>query len=113
MTVLIIDTARPQVWVALVEDGAVVSEKEWGADRTVGTKLLEAIEDMTRAKRPTRIAVHRGPGHFMSLRAGVVTAQLLAQGWAIELVEVAGTDRPQLIHEALDKSHIDVVSPLY
>lgn len=101
MTVLIIDTSQPEAWVALVRDRQVLAERAWASDKALGGKLLTAIAELTAGARPERIAVHRGPGRFMALRTGLVTAQLLVQTWNVELVEIAARVRTDLIDQAV------------
>jgi tRNA A37 threonylcarbamoyladenosine modification protein TsaB len=113
MTILLIDTSKPTVWVGLVHDSKVVAEKEWLGDKTIGVKLLEGIEELTQDGRPQRIAVHVGPGHFMALRTGVVTAQLLAQTWGVELVEIGGNERAELIQEAAQGVPVAAITVQY
>lgn len=113
MTLLIIDTTKPTVWVALVGDRKTVAEREWTGDTQLGTKLLAAINAMSQEVRPKRIAVHRGPGHFMLLRTGVVTAQLLAAAWGVELVAIEGDTRSALIKQAVEAVPTAVVTPAY
>lgn len=95
--ILLIDTSKPIVWVALISERKIVAEKEWTGDTTLGVKLLAVIQTMTQKARPDRIAVHRGPGQFMAVRTGVVTAQLLAQAWGVEFVSVDGQEREDII----------------
>jgi len=114
MNILIIDTSRPTIWVALVRDGQMVAEKEWPGDPALGVALLQAIDEVTSRQGPvTRVAVHRGPGHFMALRTGIVTAQLLAWASGAELVEVTGDDRAALIRQAAEASPVSAPTPTY
>jgi len=110
MTILLIDTSKPTAWVAVVRHENVIVEQEWLGDKTLGVKLLADIEEMTSQERPTRIAVHRGPGHFMAVRAGIVTAQLLAQAWAAELVEITGNGREELMAAAQTGKPVSTVT---
>lgn len=79
---------QPTARVALVKDGQIVKEKEWKADRALGVKLLEAVDELGRGEKVDKIAVRRGRGNFMATRTGVVTAQILAQAWGVELTEL-------------------------
>ncbi len=116
MNILLIDTSQPTVWVGLIREGVVIAEREWTGDKTLGVKLLEAVEEMVATSPDSpldRIAVHRGPGHFMSVRAGVVTAQVLAQSWGVPLVGVEGQDRSELVRQALGAKAVGVVQIAY
>ena len=112
-TTLLINTSQPTVWVAVVREGAVKAEREWTGDKTLGTKLVQVIEELTREGRPERVAVHRGPGHFMALRCGIITAQLLAQAWEGELIKIAGDGRLDLIQQASRKTPLPFITPTY
>lgn len=99
-----------------------MAEKEWEGDKTLGVKLLEVIEEIFptpshspsgRGRNVDRIAVHGGPGHFMATRTGVVTAQLLAQTWGVELVSVDGLGREEMIGQALEAEPVGVVQIAY
>lgn len=113
MTTLMIDTSRPHVWVAFIQNGKMISEKKWESDKSLGVKLLKMIGEMTNAGRPDRIAVHCGPGHFMAVRTGVVTAQLLAQAWGVELVGMDGQERSEVIRQAGENEAVEVVEIQY
>lgn len=88
MSTLIIDSSQPTARVALVKDEQIVGEKKWEADKTLGVKLLEAVDELGRGEKVDKIAVHRGPGNFMATRTGVVTAKILAQVWGVKLTEL-------------------------
>jgi tRNA A37 threonylcarbamoyladenosine modification protein TsaB len=113
MNILVIDTSKPEVWVALLRDGDIVAEEAWAGDKQLGTKLLVAIQAVTQGKRPQRIAVHQGPGHFMALRTGLVTAHLLVQAWAVELVVVTGDTKTEMAQQARAGQPVRSVTPTY
>lgn len=91
--IVLINTAEPQAYIALVKDGKQVAERRTKADKTLGSWLLLTLDELlveTGIDKIDlkRIAVYRGPGHFMSLRTGITTATALAQGLNIDLVAV-------------------------
>ena len=116
--ILLIDTSKREAVVALIDGNAVSAKRTWQADETLGVKLLEAIDEVLKEasatkKDLTRIAVHAGPGHFMALRTGIVTAQTLAQTFVSELVSVSSDELVMLISEALDAKPTRTIKPQY
>lgn len=88
MLLLAFDTATPAVTVAL-HDGSHVVAQEWAVDaRRHGELLAGAIEKVLRGAGAshadvTDLAVGVGPGPYTGLRAGVVTAKVLASALGI------------------------------
>ena len=88
MLLLAFDTATPAVTVAL-HDGSRVIAQEWAVDaRRHGELLAGAIEKVLRGGGAshadlTDLAVGVGPGPYTGLRAGVVTAKVLASALGI------------------------------
>lgn len=118
MNILLIDTSKPEALVALVQDGQLLTKKSWTGDRTLGTKLLLAIEEMLKENSMTfkdlnRIAAHGGPGHYSALRSGVVTGNMLAMGLEIELVQLKGKTIEEMIHEATTSVPVQTIMPSY
>ena len=90
---LTINTSKPEAVISLTEDDAVVAERRFEANPTLGRQLLEQLDDMlvglSKTKQDiTAITVAPGPGHFMALRTGIVTAQTLAHGLGLPLPKV-------------------------
>ena len=97
MLLLGIDTATPQVSVAIGEDGAVRGEVRLGRGRRHAEQLAPAIEYLcheldVRLDRLSGIAVGLGPGLFTGLRVGVTTAKTMAQALRVPVVGVASLD---------------------
>ncbi len=83
MNVLALDTATPQVSVAVAVDGRRKAELAVVANQKHGELLAPAIEHITRLagislQDVDLVAVDTGPGLFTGLRVGVATAQALA-----------------------------------
>ncbi|MBI1833381.1 MAG: tRNA (adenosine(37)-N6)-threonylcarbamoyltransferase complex dimerization subunit type 1 TsaB [Candidatus Andersenbacteria bacterium] len=77
-----INTATGEATATLLRGTNVLAERTWPNDAHTGSKLLEAIEQLLTSQNLTLeavdvIEVHRGPGGFSSLRAGIVTAEIL------------------------------------
>jgi len=92
-----IDTATPQVSVAIGDDGAVRGEIRLGRGRRHAEQLAPAIEYLCREldvelDRLSGIAVGLGPGLFTGLRVGITTAKTMAQALRVPVVGVASLD---------------------
>lgn len=111
--VLIIDTSKETARVFCVDNGTIVEQREWLCDRHVGTRLLEEIASLVGVKKVTRVAVVAGPGGFSTLRAGVVTASMLAFAWGADLVSISGNSPEELILGALEANLVDTIVPKY
>lgn len=90
---LYVDTSEPEAVISLQEQESTLAERRFTADPTLGRQLLEQLDDMLKelgkAKQDiTAIDVDPGPGHFMALRTGIVTAQTLAQALGLPLPKV-------------------------
>jgi tRNA threonylcarbamoyladenosine biosynthesis protein TsaB len=98
---LAIDTATPEVSVALGGPDGVAGELNLRPGRRHGEVLAPAIESLlrlagARLDRVERIAVDAGPGLFTGLRVGVATAKALAS--ALDVPVVACTSLDLLAH---------------
>jgi tRNA threonylcarbamoyladenosine biosynthesis protein TsaB len=94
---LCLDTATPQVSLAIGADGGVLGEVRLGRDRRHAEHLAPAIEYLCREldvqlSQLSGIAVGLGPGLFTGLRVGVTTAKTMAQALRLPVVGVASLD---------------------
>ncbi len=115
---LIIDTAHQQARVALARDGEVLAQREWENGKQVGIDLLKQIDEVLdevgiALGDVTRIGVHVGPGGYSSLRAGIVTAQMLVLAHDIELVQVTQEGVSQMVSEAAQANIVEKIAPTY
>ncbi|MCU1455980.1 MAG: peptidase family protein [Actinomycetia bacterium] len=123
---LAIDTATPQVGVAVGVDGAVVGRVELARGQRHAEALAPAVEYLLRATgisldQLAGIAVGTGPGLFTGLRVGVTTARVMAQVLRIPIVGVASLDlvayplrhTPRLLVAALDARRHEVFWATY
>ncbi|HKF90510.1 MAG TPA: tRNA (adenosine(37)-N6)-threonylcarbamoyltransferase complex dimerization subunit type 1 TsaB [Acidimicrobiia bacterium] len=97
MLLLCLDTATPQVSVAIGADGAVLGEIRLGRGRRHAEHLAPAIVYLCREldvqlPQLSGIAVGLGPGLFTGLRVGVTTAKTMAQALRLPVVGVASLD---------------------
>lgn len=84
MNLLAIDTARHEGSIALLRDGAVVSEVPLGKGPGFGETLFQAIERLLAAQSLALrdidcYAAATGPGSFTGIRVGLVAAKALAE----------------------------------
>lgn len=97
MLLLCIDTATPQVSVAIGADCAVLAEVRLGRGRRHAEHLAPAIEYLCREldvelARLAGIGIGLGPGLFTGLRVGVTTARTMAQALRVPVVGVPSLD---------------------
>jgi len=97
MLILAMDTATPQVAVAIGDGGVVRGEVRVVGGRRHAEQLAPAIryvcaETGVRLDRLAAIAVGIGPGLFTGLRVGVTTAKVMAQALRIPVVAVPSLD---------------------
>jgi tRNA threonylcarbamoyladenosine biosynthesis protein TsaB len=123
---LAIDTATPQVGVAVGVDGAVVGRVELARGQRHAEALAPAVDYLLRAtgvglEQLAGIAVGIGPGLFTGLRVGVTTARVMAQVLRIPIVGIASLDlvayplrqTPRLLVPALDARRREVFWAAY
>ena len=97
MILLAIDTATPQVAVAVGDGAAVRGEVRLVGGRRHAEQLAPAIryvceEAEVRLDQLAAIAVGIGPGLFTGLRVGVTTAKVMAQALRVPVVGVPSLD---------------------
>ena len=111
---LIVDTSTVKGWVALVDRGNIVAEREFETGQDTGGAVLAAVAAVLSDKQTKRVAVHIGPGRYSSaLRAGATVASTLAEVWGARLVEVEGNDRADILAQAQTNSPVEVVQLKY
>ena len=103
MIVLAIETATPQVGVALVDDGGSIVSFHAARDRRHAETLVPAIEYLCRTSSVALseidvIGVDVGPGLFTGLRVGLATAKSMA--FALDVPMVAATSLEVLARSA-------------
>ncbi len=97
MLLLAFDTATPAVTVALHDGFRVLADQTTVSSRRHGELLAASIERVLAAAGAApsdleAIAVGTGPGPYTGLRAGLVTARVLASALAIPAVGVCTLD---------------------
>ncbi len=97
MLVLAIDTATPQVGVAIGDSGAVLGEVTLAGGRRHAEQLAPAIRYLSDEldiplAHLTAVAVGLGPGLFTGLRVGVTTAKVMAQALRVPVVGIPSLD---------------------
>ena len=94
---LSIDSSTRFASVAVSDQGTVIEERTWRAERNHSVELAPTVRRlMRRASACTAdlsaVFVAKGPGGFSSLRVGISTAKTLAMGLGIPLVGVGTLD---------------------
>jgi tRNA threonylcarbamoyladenosine biosynthesis protein TsaB len=97
MLLLALDTATPQVAVAIGDDGRVRGEVRLAGRRRHAEQLVPAIAYLceqtgVRLEQLAAVAVGVGPGPFTGLRVGVTTAKVMAQTLRVPVVAVPSPD---------------------
>jgi tRNA threonylcarbamoyladenosine biosynthesis protein TsaB len=97
MLLLCIDTATPQVGVAIGSDDVVIGRIQLARSQYHAEHLAPAIEYLCReldlsVDQFSAIGVGIGPGLFTGLRVGVTTAKVMAQALRIPLIAVPSLD---------------------
>lgn len=97
MLVLAMDTATPQVAVAIGDAGVVRGEVRLVGGRRHAEQLAPAIQYVCKESgihldQLAAIAVGVGPGLFTGLRVGVTTAKVMAQALRVPVVAVSSLD---------------------
>ena len=97
MLLLAVDTATPQVTVALGDDGRLRGEVRLAEGRRHAEQLAPAIAylcDQTgvRLDALAALAVGVGPGLFTGLRVGVTTVKVMAQALGVPVVAMSSLD---------------------
>ncbi len=97
MLLLAFDTATPAVTVALHDGASVIAEESAVDARRHGELLAVSIEKVLSSAGAgradlTAVAVGTGPGPYTGLRAGLVTARVLATALGIRLDGICSLD---------------------
>lgn len=92
--VLALKTAGEITELFLFDDGNLVAEKKWPAERQLAHDLLGEIEKILGGNftKLTGLVVFIGPGSFTGLRIGVTTMNTLAYSLDIPIVGTSGDD---------------------
>jgi len=90
--ILVLKTDQDPTEICLLDNnGEVVAEKKWNAERTLAKNLLGEIEKLVGDwTNLTGIVVFQGPGGFTGLRIGIATANALAYSLNIPIVGADG-----------------------
>lgn len=98
------------------DNGELLNEKKWLAERRLAKELLGEIEEIIEGKweELTGIIVFQGPGSFTGLRIGITTVNTMAYAQNIPIIGVKGEDWVKTGLKRLQNSENDkIVLPEY
>jgi tRNA threonylcarbamoyl adenosine modification protein YeaZ len=96
MTALIIDTSGTQAFVAVANEGNIVSQNIITEGKQLSKFLLTSIETILQGSKPIFIAIGIGPGSFTGTRIGAMVAKTLSYAWQIPLIPFSSKLLPNL-----------------
>ena len=96
MTALIIDTSGTQAFVAVANEGNIVSQNIITEGKQLSKFLLTSIETILQGSKPIFIAIGIGPGSFTGTRIGAMVAKTLSYAWQIPLIPFSSKLSPNL-----------------
>ncbi len=117
--ILAIDTSTPECRMSLFNQGKVVMDKNWQADRRLALEILEQLENFLKEANSTfqnltGLIVFRGPGSFTGLRIGVTVMNTLSDSLNIPIVGQTGENWKKSGLERLQRQeHDKIVLPKY
>jgi len=114
--ILVLKTDQDPTEICLLnDDGKIIAEKKWNAERSLAKNLLGEIEKLVDDwTNLTGIVVFQGPGSFTGLRIGITTANALAYSLNIPIVGTNGENWRTKGSEKLKNGQNDkIVLPEY
>ncbi len=117
--ILLLDTSTPECRLALYENGTIVVEDVWRADRELAEKIFSYLEEkMATVEKSwtdiSAIGLFRGPGSFTGLRIGASVCNALAHDQQIPIVGTVGENWRQAAIVRLENGEDDkLVLPEY
>jgi tRNA threonylcarbamoyladenosine biosynthesis protein TsaB len=93
-SILALRTDGLETEIYLLDDGEVVAQKKWLAERRLADELLSKIEKLVDGQwdKLDGLVVFVGPGSFTGLRIGIATMNSLSYAQNIPIVGASGTD---------------------
>ena len=118
--ILGLKTAESTVTVYIYkEDGGLLSELVWDADRELARGLLKKIEDFLeendiKIEEISGLIGFEGPGSFTGLRIGLTVLNTLAYAQNIPIIGARGDGwQENAIGRLLDKQNDRLITPFY
>ncbi len=115
--ILIIQTVRPTIEIALMQGEELVRREAWVSERDEVKKVLPKIEEMTANEKLDKIIVFNGKGPFSSTRIGVTIANAMAYSLQIpiEQITIENDDSRELteILQTTQSEEVKIASPVY
>ncbi len=111
MTVLILDTSGDKAYVAIAQNGILITQIVIPDGKLLSKFLLTSIETILQGYTIDSIAIGIGPGSFTGTRIGAIVAKTLAFAWKIPLISFSSSLLPDLNAIAASTYPLNTLTP--